>query len=133
MPGFIDKKQWRSFLDDFTKRNQFRSTRLEIVADIGAQEAERYLPLVGVSYDPKGSDAGSVVVTLGGETSKDQRHIEHLITKVERIAPLIGQTGFEEGLGFEDGDGGKTLLIFENVPEIPEKTSEPHEGASTRA
>jgi len=133
MPGFIEQKQWKTFLDDFTKRNQFRATRLEIVGEIGDQEEEKYLPLVGVSFEPKGSDAGSVVVILGGETAKEQRHIEHLITKVQRIAPLIGQTALEDGLGFEDQDGGKTLLIFEKLPEIPEKTSEPHEGAAKRA
>jgi len=133
MPGFIEQKQWKTFLDDFTKRNQFRATRLEIVGEIGDQEEEKYLPLVGVSFEPKGSDAGSVVVILGGETAKEQRHIEHLITKVQRIAPLIGQTALEDGLGFEDQDGGKTLLIFEKLPEIPEKTSERHEGAAKRA
>lgn len=133
MPGFIEQKQWKTFLDDFTKRNQFRATRLEIVGEIGDQEEEKYLPLVGVSFEPKGSDAGSVVVILGGETAKEQRHIEHLITKVQRIAPLIGQTALEDGLGFEDQDGGKTLLIFEKLPEIPEKTSEPHKGAAKRA
>ncbi len=133
MPGFIEQKQWKTFLDDFTKRNQFRATRLEIVGEIGDQEEEKYLPLVGVSFEPKGSDAGSVVVILGGETAKEQRHVEHLITKVQRIAPLIGQTALEDGLGFEDQDGGKTLLIFEKLPEIPEKTSEPHEGAAKRA
>jgi len=133
MSGFIEQKQWKSFLDEFSKRNQFRATRLEIVGQIGAQEEERYLPLVGVSFEPKGSDAGSVVVVLGGETVKDQRHIEHLITRVQQIAPLIGLTGLEDGLGFETQEGEKTLLLFEKLPEIPEKTSEPHEGASKRA
>jgi hypothetical protein len=133
MSGFIEQKQWKGFLDEFSKRNQFRATRLEIVSQIGAQEEEKYLPLVGVSFEPKGSDAGSVVVVLGGETVKDQRHIEHLITRVQRIAPLIGLTGLEDGLGFETPEGEKTLLLFENLPEIPEKTSEAHEGASKRA
>jgi hypothetical protein len=49
--------------------------------------------------------------------------VEHLITKPERIAPLIGPSGFEDGLGFEDQEGRKTILTFEKLPEIPEKTS----------
>ena len=116
-------ERWGSFLDEFTKRNQFRATRLEVVGEIGAQEEEEYLPFVGVTFERKGSAAGSVEVVLGGETAKDQRRVEHLITKPERIAPLIGPTGFEEGLGFEDQEGRKTILTFEKLSEIPENTS----------
>ena len=124
MPGFIDQSQWKSFLDGFSKRNQFRATRMEIVGDAGTQEEEHYLPLVGVSFESKGSAAGSVEIVLGGETAKDQRHVEHSIPKVQRIAPLIGESGFEDGLGVEDEDGVKTLLTFDRLPEIPEKTSD---------
>ena len=118
-------------VDDFTKRNQFRATRLEVVgAEIGAQEEEEHLPFVGVSFEPKGTAAGTIEVVLGGDTAKDERHVEHLIEKVERIAPLLGPEGLEDGLGFEDQDGTKTLLIFEKLPELPENTSE--SGAYTR-
>ena len=133
MPGFIERTRWKDFLEEFSKRNQLRATRLEVVGELGAQEEEQYLPLVGVSFEPKGSAAGSVEIVLGGETAKEERHVEHLIPKVQRIAPLIGADGLEAGLGFEDQDGGKTLLIFEKLPEIPEKTSERHEGAAKRA
>ncbi|HEX7296976.1 MAG TPA: DUF5335 family protein [Pyrinomonadaceae bacterium] len=97
MASFIERERWKSFLDEFTKRNQFRATRLEVVGEIGAQEEEEYLPLVGVSFEPKGSAAGSVGIVLGGESTKDERHIEHFIPKPERIAPLIGPEGFEGG------------------------------------
>jgi Family of unknown function (DUF5335) len=122
-PGFIESDQWKTFLDEFSKRNHLRPTRLEIVGEIGAQEEEEHLPLVGVSLDPKGTAAGSVEIILGGETAKDQRHVTHVISKVDRIAPLIGIKGLEDGLGFEDKEGTKTLLLFEVLPEIPEKTS----------
>ena len=123
MAGFIKQEQWKIFLDDFSKRNQLRATRLEVVGnDIGAQPEENYLPLVGVSLEEKGSDAGSVMIMLGSETGATQRHVEHLVEQVERIAPITGITGVEDGLGFEDRDGNKTLLIFDQLPEIPENT-----------
>jgi hypothetical protein len=31
MPGFIERSQWKTFLDEFSKRNQLRTTRLEVV------------------------------------------------------------------------------------------------------
>jgi len=123
MGGFIEKKQWKSFLDEFTKRNQLRATRLEVVGDFGAQEEEQYLPLVGVSFERKGSAAGSVEIVLGRETPMDPRRVEHLITNVKRIAPLPGTVDFEDGLAFEDHDGNKTILTFDKLTEIPENTS----------
>ncbi|MGH9881156.1 MAG: DUF5335 family protein, partial [Pyrinomonadaceae bacterium] len=63
MPGFIERDQWKTFLDEFSKRNQFRPTRLEVIGgEIGAQEEEEYVPLVGVSFEPKGPAAGSVEI-----------------------------------------------------------------------
>ena len=38
MAGFIKQEQWKTFLDDFSKRNHSRATRLEVVGnEIGAQ------------------------------------------------------------------------------------------------
>ena len=133
MSGFIEQDQWKTFLDEFSKRNQLRATRLEVVGELGAQEEEEYLPLVGVSFETKGTAAGNVEVILGGETAADERHLEHTISKVQRIAPLIGVTGLEDGLGFEDQEGGKTLLLFEKLIELPEVTSEARDTASTLA
>jgi hypothetical protein len=118
MAGFIDRSQWATFLDEFSKRNQLRPTRLEVVGgDIGAQEQEAFLPFVGVSVDTKG-ESGSIEIALGGETAADERQLTHHIRNVERIAPLIGATGVEDGLGIEDRDGVKTLLSFAALREI---------------
>ena len=124
MPGFIEQDQWKSFLDQFNKRNQLRPTRLEVVSELGDQQEEEYLPLVGVSFESKGSAAGSVEIILGGETAADDRRVEHTVNNLQRIAPLIGLTGLEDGLGLEDKEGGKTLLLFERLPELPDATAE---------
>jgi hypothetical protein len=118
MTGFIDRSQWETFLDEFSKRNQLRPTRLEVVGgDIGAQEQEAFLPFVGVSVDSK-NESGSIDIALGGETAAEERQLTHRISNVERIAPLIGITGVEDGLAIEDKDGVKTLLSFEALREI---------------
>jgi hypothetical protein len=133
MPGFIEPDQWESFLDEFSQRNQLRPTRLEILGELGDQEEEEHLPLVGVSFDAKGSAAGSVEIILGTETGADERRVEHTIRNVERIVPIIGLTGVEDGLGFEDKDGGKTLLLFEQLPELSESTSDARDVAPAPA
>lgn len=124
MAGFIGQEQWQTFLDDFSKRNQNRATRLEVLgSELGAELEEDYLPLVGVSFEPRGSDAGSVVIILGDEAGASQRHFEHRVEQVERVAPITGVTGVEDGLGFEDRNGNKTLLMFDQLPEITENAS----------
>ncbi|HEX7723120.1 MAG TPA: DUF5335 family protein [Pyrinomonadaceae bacterium] len=118
MLGFVDRTQWKTFLGEFSKRNQLRPAHLEVVGDIGAQIAEEHLPFVGVGFETKGHNAGSVEIALGGETAADERHLSHLVSNVERIAPLIGTNGMEDGLGIEDQNGVKTILRFETLPEI---------------
>jgi hypothetical protein len=119
MPEFIQQTQWKSFLEAFSKRHDSQPTRLEIVGDVGAQQQEEFLPLVGVSFESVGSAAGTVVITLGRETVQDPRRLEHLISNVKQIAPVIGPDGFEQGLAFEAEDGGKVILTFEKLAGIP--------------
>ena len=124
MQGEIERSQWKIFLDEFSKRNQLRPTRLEIIGeDIGAQEEERLLPFVGISFENKGSASGSVEIILGGETVAEQRQLTHTVTNVQRIVPLTGTGTLEDGLGVEDKGGVKTLLRFETLREIPDTTS----------
>jgi Family of unknown function (DUF5335) len=124
MQGEIERDQWKTFLDEFSRRNQLRPTRLEIIGqEIGDQEEEKHLPLVGISFEPKGSAAGSVEIITGGETSAEPRHESHIVFNVERIVPIIGTSGLEDGLGIEDKDGVKTLLLFETLPELESSTS----------
>jgi hypothetical protein len=123
MKGEIPRDKWKDFLDEFSKRNQLRPTRIEVIGqEIGAQEEEDLLPFVGISFERKGTAAGSVEIILGGETAREPRQLTHMILNVDRIVPITGISALEDGLGIEDKDGVKTLLLFETLPEIPETT-----------
>ncbi len=63
MSGFIERSEWKNFLGEFSKRNQLRPTHLEVIGEVGAQEAEVFLPFVGVDFESKGSMKGSVAST----------------------------------------------------------------------
>jgi Family of unknown function (DUF5335) len=117
-PGFIEPDQWKTFLDEFSQRNQLRPTRIEVVGEeIGAQPEEEYVPLVGVTLDSKQST--NIEVILAGQNANDKRRVERVITNVLRIAPILGTRAFEDGLAFEDKDGVRTFLIFELLRELP--------------
>jgi hypothetical protein len=72
-----------------------------------------------------------VEIILGGETAQDPRHLTHLIPNVQRIAPLLGTTSLEEGLGIQNDEGMKTLLRFKALAEIEETVSEQREQATS--
>jgi hypothetical protein len=123
--GEIERDQWKTYLDEFSKRNQSRPTRLEVIGiEIGAQEEAEMLPLSGVSFEPKGAAAGSVEIILGGQTAADPRHLTHTAPNVRRIVPITGHESVEDGLGIEDAEGTKTLLLFKVLPEISDETSD---------
>lgn len=119
--GEIERGRWIEFLNDFSRRNENRPTRLEVIAqETGAQELEKFLPLVGVSFEPEGSAAGSVEIILGGESANDPRHMEHMVLNATRIVPIAAtHAGFEDGIGIESEEGTRTLLTFEELRELP--------------
>jgi hypothetical protein len=118
--GDVAPKHWSEFLSDFSKRNEKKPTRLENVSfELGSQVLEKCLPLVGVTFEPKGSETGSVEIILGGVSADGARQMEHVVLNTTRIMPLTGYHGVEDGIGFESEDGTRTLLIFEELRELP--------------
>jgi hypothetical protein len=62
------------------KESMRRPSRLEVFGEnIGAQVEEVSLPLSDVSFEPKGSAAGSVETILGGGISAAPRHLTHTV------------------------------------------------------
>jgi len=118
--GEIDRDRWNEFLSDFSKRNENRPTRLEVISlETGSQELEKFLPLIGVTFEPEGSAAGSVEIILGGRSAEDPRHMEHVVLNTKRIVPIIGNQGIEDGFGAEAENGTLTLLTFEELRKLP--------------
>ena len=120
MSEVIEREQWDNFIKEFNRRNALRATRLEVVGggEIGAQEEEELLPLTGISLETKGADAPRIEISLGGETSKEERHLTHMIVRVRSIMAKIGVDLREEALLIEDEEGTKTILLFQTLPEL---------------
>jgi len=121
MNEVIERENWAGFVKEFDKRNELRATRLEIVGgELGAQEEEELLPLLGISLEEKGNDAPKIEISLGGETAKEGRHLTHTIPRVRSIMTKMGDDLREEALMIEDEGGTRTILIFETLPELQE-------------
>jgi len=119
MDEVIKREEWNSYVKEFNERNGSRPTRVEVLsAELGDQEEEELLPLLGLSLEEKGEDAPSIEISLGGETAKEERQLTHMITRVRNIMRKIGVDLREEALLIEDEKGTKTILHFETLPEL---------------
>jgi hypothetical protein len=119
MDDVIKREEWNSYIKEFNDRNSLRATRVEVLsAELGDQEEEDLLPLLGISLEEKGKDAPAIEISLGGETTKEERHLTHSVSRVRNIMRKIGLDLREEALLIEDEDGTKTILHFETLPEL---------------
>lgn len=119
MDEVIKREEWNSYVKEFNERNGSRATRVEVLsAELGDQEEEELLPLLGISLEERGENAPSIEISLGGETAKEERQLTHMINRVKNIMRKIGVDLREEALLIEDEEGTKTILHFETLPEL---------------
>lgn len=114
MSNEIKREEWTTFFNEFSKHNRSRPTRIEVFGELGAQEAERHLPLNGIVVDENGSSAPRIEILLGDGLPSDTRHMTHVVTKATAVFLKTDAGGQDEALEIEDADGTKTLLCFES-------------------
>ena len=117
----LDRSVWVSYLDEFTRRNQSRPTRLEVFGELGAQEEEHGLPFVGIALDADNRALPSVEIMLGLPGVTEQRHLTHVIADVKEITPKLGPDGGDEALEIISAQGETSLLRFEAAYSSPSK------------
>lgn len=98
---------WIDSLNEFSKRNLGRATRLEVTdPEFGAQWEELDFPLRGVAYDPHDDR----VEIMFGEICDVRAHLTHSITHPTSAAVQTDACGRDLTLCIDHGDGGRTLL-----------------------
>lgn len=113
----IDRSVWINYLNEFTRRNSTRPTRLEVFGENGAQVQERGLLFAGVSLE-RGNGAPSIAMMFSARNGDTPPHLTHLIENVQEITPKRGLDGRDEALEIVDSQGEKSLLRFETQPMI---------------
>ena len=110
--------QWPAFVKDFTKRNEGRPARLEILDGETSNPIVQGLPLLGLDLDHHG-DGIQVEIMLGKEGVGDaSRYLTHTILHVRAINLHQDREDEDQVLEIEDQDGVKTLLYLEKLPEL---------------
>ena len=113
----IDKNNWQSFFKTFVEKNHLRPARLEVMDDLGPQEEVNLLPFSGIDLDLKGGDSPVVNLSFGDE-NESGRHLFHNVNNVNQIYLKADEYGNDEVLEIISNKDTKTLLVFEQLPEI---------------
>lgn len=109
----IQRDEWKTFLDTFSRQHEGWLVTLEVMADdIGAQEEASDLPLEGISATSPDDETPSIAINLG-KTSED--HVTHTITEPTRLWLEQTSEGANAALEIESADEVKTLLRFRSA------------------
>ncbi len=104
----IPREQWRSFLDDFSRKHQGQKATVEVLGqNQGDQHEADDLTFVGISADEKAGE--NVIAVMVGD--QPDRHEQRLINKPARVR--VRDEGQKASLEIEEADGPKTLVRFE--------------------
>ena len=109
----IDRSVWINYFNEFTRRNQWRPTRLEVFGELGAQELERGLLFEGIAIETDSRAFPTVDIMLGGHDAIESKHFTRVIANVQEIMPKRGLDGRDEALEIVSGEGYRNLLRFE--------------------
>jgi hypothetical protein len=116
----IATTDWGEFLQVFSERNQGRQVRLETIVrpGEGTPLLAEHQPLLGVDFEPKGSAALAITVTVGGMDAA-MPLLTHVIHAPRHLWAEEDADGLALALDIDSTDEGKTLLLFERAEALP--------------
>jgi Family of unknown function (DUF5335) len=118
----IPREGWADYL--FLLSTIERDQRVRIQAEgpeLGDQTVVWNLPLVEISVEEKGSEAGAIEVTVG----RPGEELTHRIPHPEHVWAEESDNGELECLDIEDADHVKTLIYFESRELLEEASAPP--------
>jgi hypothetical protein len=105
---FVDKAQWEAFCNRLTRQLQGAQAEIEVAAlRLGDQIEAEWVPLLGISYDPK-DDVFQVAV----------ENLDHLVRKPQSLA-LQQQGARLESLAIETVDGERHIVRLREPLALP--------------
>ena len=104
----LEKSEWRPFFDTMSKVLEAKVAEVEVASlDLGDQTQAEWLPLIGITYDPR-DDA--VEIALDG--------LDHMIRKPREIYLDDGASGLTS-LEIVDADGVRQIVKLKDQLMLP--------------
>jgi nucleotide-binding universal stress UspA family protein len=105
----LDHARWGEVLDDFTRRNSGRRTRLEVDdPELGAQTQEGEYPLLGVTFDPTDQHIQIMLGALG----TGEPHLSRSVAGVDSLDVLTDRDDRDLALRLRHGEGQTILTLI---------------------
>lgn len=102
----IPEELWKQFFDRFSRTHDLARASARIFGPgTGSHTETEPLPFAGISYDEKGSSAGSIDVMLG---AAPETHVTHTITQPTNVWHKSGDG--PEVLEVRSADGDTLVL-----------------------
>jgi hypothetical protein len=104
----LDKKQWKPFFDGISKVLGAKQAEIEVLSlDLGDQIEAEWLPLLGITYDPKDD---LIEVALEG--------VDHLIPKPQEV--WVEADGLDlSSIQIIDVNGVRQILMLRDPLMLP--------------
>jgi hypothetical protein len=104
----LEKSQWRAYFDRMSKTLVGKRAEIEVASlKLGDQIEAEWLPLLGISYDPKND---IIEIALEG--------VDHLIHKPREI--YVEQEGLElSSLEVIDAEGVRQIVVLRDPMMLP--------------
>jgi hypothetical protein len=104
----LEKSQWRAYFDRISKTLVGKRAEIEVASlKLGDQIEAEWLPLLGISYDPKND---IIEIALEG--------VDHLIHKPREI--YVEQEGLElSSLEVIDAEGARQIVVLRDPMMLP--------------
>lgn len=114
----IPRSDWDRYLETLSNRKLNHPVKVRVESEeLGDQPLAECMPLVGISLQRKGSEAGAIALTLsfaGGEGN-----LTHEVACPERLLVQEDAAGEPRTLDIEDCARVKTLVMFDSWQELP--------------
>lgn len=119
----IARSEWKTYFDEFSRSRSGERVTVELIFD--PQDDPKFSlekqPLVGISFEEKGSDEGAFLIMAGGERTDSMTHaITHPVHVYHKNARglLSDEVNVDEVLEITSTDDPRiTYLRFEPVGE----------------
>ncbi|MCS3928863.1 hypothetical protein M2175_003894 [Bradyrhizobium elkanii] len=104
----LEKSQWRAYFDRKSKALVGKRAEIEVASlKLGDQIEAEWLPLLGISYDPKD---GIIEIALEG--------VDHLIPKPREV--YVEENGLElSSLEVIDAEGTRQIIALKDAMMLP--------------